>query len=248
MKKPIILQGVMEIEIEVLTNLISNIEKIELNSCTFYKGYINNYPVIISLTDIGVINSTIATTIAILQFNPKYIMNIGVAGGHDSKIHRNDIVIGNRCVNINTIETKNRKENEGIDANEWDIREFTSDDLSIKTNSNLVSDEQLINYAKKEFHNYSKGNIFEGTLGSGDIWNKEVDRINIINKQFGTLCEDMESIGTYSVCSKFNIPVIGIRAISNNELHNEEYDRSVSCDLQKHIYNMCTNIIKDLGE
>lgn len=43
----------------------------------------------------------------------------------------------------------------------------------------------------------------------------------------------MESIGCYSVCEKFNIPCIGIRIISNNELIHEEIDKENAIDLQK---------------
>ena len=43
----------------------------------------------------------------------------------------------------------------------------------------------------------------------------------------------MESIGCYCVCEKFNIPCIGIRIISNNEILQEKIDKSVSINLQK---------------
>lgn len=66
--------------------------------------------------------------------------------------------------------------------------------------------------------------IFYGTIGSGDIWDNEIDRINMLNKKYDVLCEDMESIATYAVCQKLNVPVLGIRMISNNKLTNEAYD------------------------
>lgn len=43
----------------------------------------------------------------------------------------------------------------------------------------------------------------------------------------------MESIGTYSVCKQFQIPCIGIRIISNNELINEQLDKEQAITLQK---------------
>ena len=38
---------------------------------------------------------------------------------------------------------------------------------------------------------YKDGNVWYGRIGSGDIWNREVDRIMYLNKEYNTLCEDM---------------------------------------------------------
>ncbi len=48
----------------------------------------------------------------------------------------------------------------------------------------------------------------------------------------------MESIGVYTVCSKFNIPCVGIRIISNNELLNEMLDKSKATKLQELLFNL----------
>ena len=78
-----------------------------------------------------------------------------------------------------------------------------------------------------------KNKVYTGTIGSGDVFNREIDRIDWISNNFGNLCEDMESIGVYSVCNKFNIPCIGIRIISNNEITGEELDENQAIILQE---------------
>ena len=62
------------------------------------------------------------------------------------------------------------------------------------------------------------GTLLRGRLGSGDLFSRETDRIDLLHAQFGQLCEDMESAAVYKVCHLYRIPVIGIRIISNNEL------------------------------
>ena len=57
-----------------------------------------------------------------------------------------------------------------------------------------------------------------GRLGSGDVYSKEVDRIDLLHSQLGELCEDMESVAVYKCCQTLEIPFVGIRVISNNEL------------------------------
>ena len=78
-------------------------------------------------------------------------------------------------------------------------------------------------------------------LGSGDVFNREIDRINWISNTFDTLSEDMESIGTYETCRKFNIPCIGIRIISNNEILKEQLDENQAIVLQ----NLIVSILKN---
>lgn len=82
MLKPIIIQGAMHMEIEELLKNIS-IEKEEIVSgFKFFLGNLNAYPIIISETQIGIINASMATCIGIQKFNPIAILNQGVAGSH----------------------------------------------------------------------------------------------------------------------------------------------------------------------
>lgn len=121
MLKPIIIQGAMHMEIEELLKNIS-IEKEEIVSgFKFFFGDLNAYPIIISETQIGIINASMATCIGIQKFNPIAILNQGVAGSHLDYIHRNDIVIGEKSVNINSFITSVKSKNEGTNPYEWEF-------------------------------------------------------------------------------------------------------------------------------
>ena len=89
------------------------------------------------------------------------------------------------------------------------------------------------NLEKKETHTIVGYEFYTGILGSGDVFNREYDRIMWLQNQFHNLSEDMESIGTYCVCNQFQVPCIGIRIISNNELTNEKLDKEQAIRLQK---------------
>lgn len=75
--------------------------------------------------------------------------------------------------------------------------------------------------------------IHFGTIASGDIWNKNKKRITYLNQKYGALCEDMESVSVYTVANRYDIPVIAIKGISNNEILDEKYHYSVSKDMQE---------------
>lgn len=231
--KKILIQGAMDIEIETLVKSLENSKKRTISNFDFYTGNIANYEIIISKTNIGEINSSIATTLGILKFKPDLVINQGIAGSHKENIHIGDIIIGNRCQNINTFSMPQKEKNEGSNPFEWEASKRAK---VFKTNSNLV------NIFKNFLKSNTTNNIYVGTLGSGDVFNREIARINWISEKFNTLSEDMESVATYKTCSNFNIPCIGIRIISNNEITKEPLDETQAITLQNLILDFLKKI------
>ena len=81
-----------------------------------------------------------------------------------------------------------------------------------------------------------------GTLGSGDLFSREVDRIRWMQERKGELCEEMESVGVYECCRRFGVPCIGVRVISNNELTGEPFTDSVAGDLQRWLLGQISSL------
>ena len=102
------------------------------------------------------------------------------------------------------------------------------------------SNEKLIDIAKKIKYEY--GNVFLGRIGSGDVWNKETDRILMFNERYKTLCEEMEGYAASKVASTYGVPFINIRAISNNEILGESYKREVGKYSQEFTLELVKNI------
>lgn len=232
--KVILVQGAMDIEIEYLLSKLENRKDRTIAGYEFYEGSINDIEVVISKTLVGTINSTIATTIGIINFCPNIVINQGIAGAHRSDLHSGDIVIGEKCCNINAYKMPTKAKGEGSNPFEWEPNKRAQD----VQNSNL----QLVNIIENSLNDNSSNKIYTGILGSGDVFNREIDRIKWINSTFGNYSEDMESIGTYSVCNKFNIPCIGIRIISNNEILLEKLDKTKAIELQKRLISVLNNL------
>lgn len=237
--QPILIQVAMEIECQEILNKINNLEKITINNYQFYKGNINNYPIIISLSKVGLIHTSSSLTIAIREFKPKAIINTGIAGATSKDIHIGDIVIAESIININSYRTPNLKKGEGCNPNNWELLTFLSGEtdrlIEEKANKTLVT-------IAKEIDNNQYGNIYTGKIGSGDVWNREIDRIFYLNQQYDILCEDMESIATYTIANCQNIPVISIKMISDNSLIGEEYNREVGKYLNVYILKYITKL------
>ena len=225
--KTILIQGALDIEIEYLIAQLQHKEKKVIAGYEFYIGKINNLQTVISKTLIGTINSATATTIGIMLFKPDIVINQGIAGAHKEHIHSGDIIVGKNCCNINSYSMPAKNKGEGSNCMEWELNKRAKE---IKT-ANMDLANAIYEFFKLN-HNKS---VYLGTLGSGDVFNREIDRINWINNIFNNLCEDMESIGIYSVCNNFNIPCIGVRIISNNEITKEELDKKQAIYLQENI-------------
>lgn len=236
-QKPILIQGAMEDEIATLKQNMQNIEEKNLYGYTFYQGEIENYPIILSKTKVGLIQVTAATLIGILHFSPCIIINQGVAGGITKNVHKGDIVLGESCININSYQTPNKEEKEGSNPFTWDLKTFKEgiDELVV-----LEANKELLQFveetARKQKIKYSKGRI-----GSGDVWNAEKDRLLWLSEKYDVLCEDMETVAVYQMASQFQIPVLGIRILSDNVLLEEIYDKTVGKIGQEFVIS----IIKD---
>lgn len=186
----------------------------KISEYEFYEGTINNIKVVVSKTLVGTINATIATTIGITNFNPDIVINQGIAGAHLENLHVGDIVVGEKCCNINSYKMPVKNKGEGSNPFEWELNKRAKDIQ--------YANSQLVDITVERLVSNSEHKVYKGVLGSGDVFNREYDRIIWINNIFNNLCEDMESIGGYSVCNRFKVPCIGIIIISNNELIFEE--------------------------
>lgn len=233
--KPIIIQGALYSEINYLIDAIKP-KKVEYNNFIFYEGSYNNYPVIISKTKIGEITSSIATSLAIIKYNPLFIINQGTAGACNKNINKEDIVIAEDFYYLSHFSMEKDKETNIL--NPWKNDGYLSLDnefISYKTNKDLLNKIKNL----KSINNY---NVIYGKIGSGDIWTKNNKDIISNNKNYNVLCESMEVAGAYIASNSMNTPVIAIRVISNNELLNQNYDELSSLKSQK----LCLEIIDEI--
>ena len=165
--KVILIQGAMDIEVEYLISKLNNIEKIIISEYEFWTGNIGSNKIIISKTRIGTLNATISTTIGIINFHPDFVINQGIAGAHRVDLHTGDIVIGEKCCNINAYSIPSKEKGQGSDPFQWEVSKSKA--------QMLFADTNLVNVVEK---------ALKGILGSGDIFNREFDRIMWINNIF----------------------------------------------------------------
>ena len=244
--KPILITGAMSSEINYILEKMENKIENRLANYKFYEGKINNYPVCLIKTEVGLINASSSCTLAIEKCSPCIVINEGTAGGITPEHHKKDIIIGEEVFNIMAVKTPYKELGEGSNSLDWNMVSFIEgeDDRRIvqKGNQNLID---FIYNLKDE---YEKGNVYKGVIGSADVWNREKDKLKYLNDKFNVACEDMESAAIYTVANNYNIPVIGIKIMSDNELLGEEYEPAVARYLQDYFYKVLVELTNNLKE
>jgi adenosylhomocysteine nucleosidase len=247
--KPIIIQGPMPIEAENFAKKLKNVKEEKSGSFVFYKGTLNNYPVIVAKTGKGMENTAAATAVAIEKYKPIAIINQGTSGGHDANLNVFDIVLGQKTVNIGSLKTVSKEENEGIDPTAWKPMDLMASEGSAGEDPNAEKprfydgDKELLAVANSVKETYTKGKIVEGTIGSADVWNNEVDRIKWFHTKYGTSVEEMEGASAAQIAKAYDVAFLGIRVLSNNKVNGGKYNPNTAAACQEYVFEVVKKYI-----
>ncbi len=250
-ERPIIVQGPMPIEAEEFAQKLENVTEETSGSFVFYKGTVDDFPVIVAKTGKGMENTAAATAVAIEKYNPRAIINQGTSGGHDPELEVFDIVLGKRTTNIGSLKTVNLNENEGIKPTEWKPMDLLASEGSAGEDPDAENiryfegDSDLLAAANAVKDDYQKGKVVEGTIGSADVWNNEVDRINWFHEKYGTSVEEMEGAAGAQIAQAYDVPFLGIRILSNNKVNGGQYNPNTAEANQQYVYKVVQQYIKN---
>lgn len=244
MKGPILIQGAMDVETDWLCSRLEGVRTAEIGGFRFWSGSVETLELVISRTEVGMAQAAAATALGIQSFSPSLVLNQGTAGAHREDLHIGDVIVGRTCVDIHSAVMPYKAAGAGVEPAEWKLWDFDADLPP------MIYEGDQSWAARFEAAPCSTGRVLSGRLGSGDVFNRECDRIAWLRRQAGEDCEDMESGAAYRICTRAHVPCLGIRVISNNELTGEAYRRETGIDLQKFVldtllnWNMEENIYK----
>jgi adenosylhomocysteine nucleosidase len=242
--RPVLVQGAMDVEIRKIAASLEHGTEENVGGFIFWRGTIDGYPVVISKTLKGMENAAAATALAADRFHPAAIINQGTAGGHVPELHVYDIVLGTQAVNLGSFKTGYRAGGRGSDVAEWNPLDLNRSDGSAgqdpnaRTMRRFPGDEGLLAAARDARGQYHKGQVVDGVIGSSNVWNSEIDRIQRFHDQYGTTVEEMEAAASAQIAGLFKIPFLGIRVVSNNITNGETYDTKVG--------EACQDFVRDV--
>lgn len=229
----ILLQGAMNEEVDLFLEYFKPLNEKNVKGFLFYISNFKGNKIIISKIKKGIINATMATTIALMEFKIDLVINQGCAGAHKESLKVGDIILGEKTVYINDFKSKPKALGEGSNSLDW---------LPNTKRSYVVfSTEKYLKIAKDIKFNE---NIVVGTIGSGDLHSREVDRILYLKGLFGEDCEDMETVASLKVCENFGVDRLALRVISNNELLSIPLDKRICRIMQEFVVKLVNEILK----
>jgi adenosylhomocysteine nucleosidase len=224
---PIVVQGAMPVETQVLVSALQGATQVQAQGWTFWAGSIDNYPVVVSRTQKGMTNAAAATTLAIERFHPS--------------LHVLDIVVGTQSVNIGAFKTGSRAVGQGTNFDEWRPMDLIRTEGSAGQDPNawvmhrFEADPALLGAADAARDRYTEGRVVRGVIGSSDVWNSELDRIARLHAEYGTSVEEMEAASAAQVAGMSQVPFIGIRVLSNNITNEGAYNGASAAACQRYV-------------
>jgi adenosylhomocysteine nucleosidase len=186
-------------------------------------------------------NAAAATALVAERYHPAAIINQGTAGGHVPELHVFDIVLGTQAVNLGSFKTGYRARGDGSNHAEWNPLDLMRSegsagmDPNARTIRRFPGDDGLLAAARSVRDHYRQGHVVDGVIGSSDVWNSEIDRIQRFHDQYGSTVEEMETASAAQIAGLFQIPFLGVRVVSNNIMNGETYDTKVGEACQDYV-------------
>lgn len=185
----------MQEECDALLAYCHDIELVSTIPFKLYTAKHHGTDVIVGLSGIGKVSAAAMTSFMILTYKPSLIINIGSAGGLDSKLNIGDLVIASMCA-----------------YHDFDISAFGHEINYEKGWYVFKSDESLL----KKISYLSFDSMHFGPMVCGDQFVSSEDVFLQMTKRFnGVLATDMESTAIAHVASLHQVPWIIARSISD---------------------------------
>ncbi len=248
---PILIQGAMDVEVDTMVAALQEKQALTIGAWTFWQGTLAGYPVVISRTEVGLANAAAATTLAIERFKPRLIINQGTSGGHDPALHRGDIVIATRSFNMGAYRSDFTPADQGIDPRKWHNFEVTMrlrDNGKLVEHSSFAGDPELVGRALGMADRYQHGRVVAGIIGTADEWNRQVARINWLHQTYNTAAEEMETASAALVAEAYKVPFVGVRVLSNTDIHGEEFDPQTAIHCQQFVIDYTKALINSFNK
>ena len=248
---PILIQGAMDVEVDTMVAALQEKQALTIGAWTFWQGTLAGYPVVISRTEVGLANAAAATTLAIERFKPRLIINQGTSGGHDPALHRGDIVIATKSFNMGAYRSDFTPADQGIDPRKWHNFEVT---MRLRDNGRLVEhtsfagDPELVGRALGMADRYQHGRVVAGIIGTADEWNRQVARINWLHQTYNTAAEEMETASAALVAEAYKVPFVGVRVLSNTDIHGEDFDPQTAIHCQQFVIDYTKALINSFNK
>ena len=192
--------GAMDIEVNNLKALIENKQTKTISGNEFVWGTIYNKEVVVAKCGIGKVFAAICAQTMILNFNPEYIINTGVAGTLTKELSVGDIAISSSVVQ-HDMDTSPLGDPVGL-VSGINVINFNANEHLIKSVEAVLKENNF--------------NFKTGIIASGDQFIATKTQKESIVKNFNAIACEMEGASIGHTAFVNNVGFIVIRAISDS--------------------------------
>ena len=193
----------MSTEFTLVEASMTEKESKKIHGIDFLCGKIGDKSIVLCQSGIGKVNSAVKTVEMILNFNPKAIINTGVAGGIDATLNVMDIVVSTEvCYH-------------DVWCGEGNVIGQIQD-----MPDRFVANENLLKTALAANTDVV---IRQGLICSGDQFITDGEQLSQIKMNFPDgIAVDMESASIAHVCYLYNTPFLSCRILSDTPGKDED--------------------------
>ncbi len=201
MKKILGIICAMEEELAPLKKIM-NLEETRIKAqMEFFKGDIENLPVVMVVSGIGKVNAAVCAQILADDYGVSHLINVGVAGGVKENIVPMDVVIATSLIQHDMDVT-------AFGLNRGEIPRFET--------SSFKTDDALTTLALEASHKNLAYTTHKGIIVSGDQFISSKEKIMDLSDTFDAYACEMEGAAIAQAAYLNHIPFAVIRAISDN--------------------------------
>jgi adenosylhomocysteine nucleosidase len=199
--------GAMTEELEALLTDLQHKQTTQHGPFTLHTGTLEGQQVLLAQCGIGKVNAAALTQLLIVQKVEKIIFT-GVAGAVDGSLKVGDIVVS----------TDAMQHDSDVRALGYKLGEVPGETLSWQANETL---QELAFSAAKTIEGI---NVMKGRVLSGDQFIASAEKVKELREVFEGSCAEMEGAAVAQVCSKWNVPFVIIRSMSDSADHSANVD------------------------
>lgn len=192
--------GAMDEEVELLKQNLDDKKTKQIAGISFFSGKFGSSEIFLVKSGIGKVNAAVATALLIDHDQPDVVMNTGSAGGFDPSLDVGDIVVA----------TEVRYHDVNVTAFGYEHGQIPGSPPSFR------ADEQLAQHAVDCARRVTDRRIVRGLIASGDSFMDHPAHVTKVRKTFPEMkAAEMEAAAVAHVCTKFSVPFVVIRALSD---------------------------------
>lgn len=192
--------GAMPVEVDKFKSQMLGVSTETISGTEFVCGTLWGHPAVVAVSGVGKVNATICAQAMIMRYEPRFIINSGVAGGLDSELNICDTVIATSVI-----------------QHDMDTSPL-GDPIGFISGIGVVdipADTEL----SEKLHQAALKNGIHSILGkivSGDQFINSREKKDFLKKTFAASACEMESAAIGHVCFKNEVPFAILRSISDN--------------------------------